>query len=843
MQAYCMKCRQKKEMKDPKQVTMKNKLNLFIMLLAVSIISSFYFNSHAQVGIGTTTPDSSAILELKASDKGFLMPRTTTANILNPAKGLIIYDSSQNSEGFYYWDGTQWNAIAGNAASLVPGTGIKMVNDTINAHVDSAIWNAGKIHNYGIASTLPKANQILSFDGNVWYAKNPLSAYLIPDSALVAGTGISIDSNFINALNSSGIWNANKLQGLDISTLAPSDNQILLWNGITSTWEPAGAGNALTAGFGIDIANNTINALNNSNIWNANSLQNIAISSTLPDPNYILGYDGSNWIPMPPKNAAIIPDSALIAGVGIIIDTATKTISALVSNPLWNANKLQNLPVDTTTPKDGQILVWSDSLWKVSEFSGGNWTVNGDNVYRASGNVGIGTANPNGLLHVENPAALSSITFTDAGSGQDDIVIDHASPFSGSSSKTYIVEVTSSTNNPDSFNWSDDNGSTWSQNIALSSSWITLNDGVRISWTNPDGHNDGAAASGDKWQWNASPANPNTLVVKNDNVGIGTDNPHSSALLELSASNKGFLMTRTDTAAISNPAKGLMIYDSSQNSEGYYYWNGAQWRQIGANTSSTSDSFDGSRTVKRSGWSGVSNNIVGKKGTVADFLNDVFFPFIPATISINSSVRYEIGTSNSVTISGSTSVNDETSFSNGELRQIHPSTSTVHTFGSATSYSTTITFTPVKGNTNSLELRFRAYQDVDNSGSPTTISSGIKYCRSVYPFFHGVNADAALTSGGTALYSALTKLVQAQGNKTVSLTGSNGYIYFAYPASYGDLSSILDQNSFEQITAFTKYTANVTSTALSTNWVDEPYIIYRSNVPTSPSGWNYQFKF
>lgn len=49
----------------------------------------------AQVGIGTLTPDTSAILDLYSNHQGFLLPRLTTAQrdlINNPAEGLMIYN-------------------------------------------------------------------------------------------------------------------------------------------------------------------------------------------------------------------------------------------------------------------------------------------------------------------------------------------------------------------------------------------------------------------------------------------------------------------------------------------------------------------------------------------------------------------------------------------------------------------------------------------------------------------------------------------------------------------------------------------------------------------------------
>jgi len=64
----------------------------------------------AQVGIGTTNPDVSSILELKSNSEGFLPPRMTTAErdgISTPAQGLFIYNTTSNC--FQYFDGTVWS--------------------------------------------------------------------------------------------------------------------------------------------------------------------------------------------------------------------------------------------------------------------------------------------------------------------------------------------------------------------------------------------------------------------------------------------------------------------------------------------------------------------------------------------------------------------------------------------------------------------------------------------------------------------------------------------------------------------------------------------------------------
>ena len=78
--------------------------------LLIVFISSVGF---AQTGIGTTTPNASAKLDVFATDKGFLAPRMTAAQknaITSPASGLLIYQTDTTS-GFYVNSGTSASPV------------------------------------------------------------------------------------------------------------------------------------------------------------------------------------------------------------------------------------------------------------------------------------------------------------------------------------------------------------------------------------------------------------------------------------------------------------------------------------------------------------------------------------------------------------------------------------------------------------------------------------------------------------------------------------------------------------------------------------------------------------
>ena len=70
------------------------------------------------------------------------------------------------------------------------------------------------------------------------------------------------------------------------------------------------------------------------------------------------------------------------------------------------------------------------------------------------------------------------------------------------------------------------------------------------------------------------------LVSAQNNVGIGTPTPDASSILELNSNTKGFLAPRMTTAerlAITTPANGLWVYDTTLGC--YFYYNGA-WTSL-----------------------------------------------------------------------------------------------------------------------------------------------------------------------------------------------------------------------------------------------------------------------
>lgn len=107
--------------------------------------------NNGNVGIGTTNPEASVILDLTANNKGFLPPRLTTAqrDALNPKPaGLTVYNVTTNCMEF--WNSSEW---VSTCAAVVPPVGsITQLN--CSSASNSGALTAGAVAS-GVTSTVP----------------------------------------------------------------------------------------------------------------------------------------------------------------------------------------------------------------------------------------------------------------------------------------------------------------------------------------------------------------------------------------------------------------------------------------------------------------------------------------------------------------------------------------------------------------------------------------------------------------------------------------------------------------------------------------------------------------
>lgn len=74
-----------------------------ILILICTLISTLLFS---QVGIGTTHPDPSAILDIYSTSKGVLLPRLFKCQVkkMKPSNGTIVYVIDAHTEWFHIND-------------------------------------------------------------------------------------------------------------------------------------------------------------------------------------------------------------------------------------------------------------------------------------------------------------------------------------------------------------------------------------------------------------------------------------------------------------------------------------------------------------------------------------------------------------------------------------------------------------------------------------------------------------------------------------------------------------------------------------------------------------------
>ncbi len=129
-------------------------------ILPIVFLFLFAFSASSQVVIGTDTPAPSSIFHLESTDKGFLPPRMTEAQmnaIQSPVEGLIIYCLDCPSKGFKYFDGVSWTSLTADPAPTVTvdteqdgftGTfveGIELNDQTFSVTVTNASFSSAAL--------------------------------------------------------------------------------------------------------------------------------------------------------------------------------------------------------------------------------------------------------------------------------------------------------------------------------------------------------------------------------------------------------------------------------------------------------------------------------------------------------------------------------------------------------------------------------------------------------------------------------------------------------------------------------------------------------------------------
>jgi hypothetical protein len=324
------------------------------------------------VGIGTTTPDKSAILDLSSNEKGLLLPRMSLqerTEIKSPARGLMLYQTNFMS-GLYIYDGKTWISIGSTEVKL-----------TTN---DNSVW--GTLGNAGLNSA----------DHFIGTTDQTSIVFKVNNqkSGLIDSERGNLFLGFRTGQNSTA-FNSVALGALAMQKANTSGNNIAI--GFQSMFQNESGGNNIAIGSGSLVAN--LSGYNNVSIGSLAGYKSLGSGNVFL--GFQSGYDeqgndklviGNNANRLP-----LIYGDFLQGKIGLNTRDLDNTLninsnqnhkSGLRFTKLTNQSPQENpsgkvLSVDI----NGNVILTSDL---VGEASTAFWTVNGENIQNSNqGSVNI----------------------------------------------------------------------------------------------------------------------------------------------------------------------------------------------------------------------------------------------------------------------------------------------------------------------------------------------------------------------------------------------------------------------------------------------------------------------
>ena len=407
---------------------MKKKLIIFSIIF-------YSFNSSAQTGIGTTTPNASAKLDVYSTNKGFLPPRVTltsatdAATIVSPAEGLLIYNlgSVGLQAGYYYWNSANWATIA-TASSA--GNGVTATN-MVNLYAKAYSTAAGDIANSsGYSFTVPVSGRYL-FDFSCTGYSNATITYKVRQGTTDIGTDAQTSYNNTVHVEYNGKIEVNLQSGVTYNVYVNSNGNRDLGD-YDRVYYKLVAGNLPVTGQSVDYiqaslsANQALSAAGNIN-FNTSSGAGITITSggfnLIANKTYKLeaaiggasgGYAYYGWVD---NSNNLLPGGSIgaVMKAGTAYSDAPQDKAVVYYTPTANTAvylRVINVSGNITAYAPSAASVFSSSWASIQQVGSSAfvnpWVLSGSNAYNTTGNVGIGTSAPAYSLDVSGTAKLSS---------------------------------------------------------------------------------------------------------------------------------------------------------------------------------------------------------------------------------------------------------------------------------------------------------------------------------------------------------------------------------------------------------------------------------------------------
>ncbi len=599
---------------------MKKIYNLCLLITLLNV------SAFAQVGIGTTSPNPSSLLDITSTDKGILIPRialiqtTNFAPLLSHVAGMQVYNTATVGDvtpGQYYNDGIKWIRVGDAAASSKNYTFLRTSDNLPAETVGDQNINTYRFGNTGFKTNNPTTTiQVGTDHGNnggvlqinvddtgtqiqgLKVSNKRTSGFNFGVNGTAYGTGTGTNVGLYgyaeNATTNLGLWvqegNTNLARAAKIGsgTILPNSNAIL-------DLESTDKGLLLPR---LALTNTTAFAPLSAHTAGMKAYSTATAGDVSPGEYY---NDGAKWIRVADgatsNNYTFLrtSDNLPATTVGDNTVKAYRSGRTLFGNFGTTPDFTMNYPTSPTT----NVLSIQQDDFTAAEYNNAasneffqaiGYGLNvapqiaGKTFYGINGGikVKIGSTVPINLIGGESNVidnagtglitqALNTFAVYNSGNGN----ITNAKPmyaYTGNFGSGNVTNVASLY------------GEISNQGTGIISNAKAIE--ARISQTNPatitNGYglyvNDIQATN--NWGIYQEGANDNNYLAGNTKIGTTPASVIPTAVLEIETTEKGILIPRMTSAqrvAISSNVQGMMVYDTDVDLFYYYSTSNAAW--------------------------------------------------------------------------------------------------------------------------------------------------------------------------------------------------------------------------------------------------------------------------